>query len=171
MKRTLFAVMALLASGAALADECSSANTQTEMNQCAAAQYQAADKKLNDTWQQALQRAVGKQQTLLKQAQQAWIALRDADCAFLASGAEGGSMQPMLVSQCMTDKSVERESFLASLLQCEDGDQSCPLPPANQRTRMPSIIIRWTLSTVCSKKAASCSVAPVTASTWVAKSA
>ncbi len=88
-------------------------------------------KKLNDTWQQALQRAVGKQQTLLKQAQQAWIALRDADCAFLASGAEGGSMQPMLVSQCMTDKSVERESFLASLLQCEDGDQSCPLPPAN----------------------------------------
>lgn len=108
MKRTLFAVMALLASGAALADECSSANTQTEMNQCAAAQYQAADKKLNDTWQQALQRAVGKQQTLLKQAQQAWIALRDADCAFLASGAEGGSMQPMLVSQCMTDKSVER---------------------------------------------------------------
>ena len=124
MKRTLFAVMALLASGAALADECSSANTQTEMNQCAAAQYQAADKKLNDTWQQALQRAVGKQQTLLKQAQQAWI-------AFLASGAEGGSMQPMLVSQCMTDKSVERESFLASLLQCEDGDQSCPLPPAN----------------------------------------
>ncbi len=70
MKRTLFAVMALLASGAALADECSSANTQTEMNQCAAAQYQAADKKLNDTWQQALQRAVGKQQTLLKQAQQ-----------------------------------------------------------------------------------------------------
>ncbi|MCL7678209.1 lysozyme inhibitor LprI family protein, partial [Klebsiella pneumoniae] len=117
MKRTLFAVMALLASGAALADECSSANTQTEMNQCAAAQYQAADKKLNDTWQQALQRAVGKQQTLLKQAQQAWIALRDADCAVLASGAEGGSMQPMLVSQCMTDKSVERESFLASLLQ------------------------------------------------------
>ena len=53
MKRTLFAVMALLASGAALADECSNANTQTEMNQCAAAQYQAADKKLNDTWQQA----------------------------------------------------------------------------------------------------------------------
>ncbi len=106
MKRTLFAVMALLASGAALADECSSANTQTEMNQCAAAQYQAADKKLNDTWQQALQRAVGKQQTLLKQAQQAWIALRDADCAFLASGAEGGSMQPMLVSH--TGEAEER---------------------------------------------------------------
>jgi hypothetical protein len=55
--------------------------------------------------------------------------LRDADCAFIASGAEGGSVQPMLINQCMADKTVEREAFLASLLQCEDGDQSCPLPP------------------------------------------
>ena len=131
MKRTLIAVAALLASGAAWADDCSNANTQTEMNQCAAAQYQAADKKLNETWQRALKRASGQQLELLKKAQQAWISLRDADCAFLASGAEGGSMQPMLISQCMTDKSVEREAFLASLLQCEDGDQNCPLPPAN----------------------------------------
>lgn len=131
MKRTLIAAAALLASGAAWADDCSNANTQTEMNQCAAAQYQAADKKLNETWQQALKRASGQQQELLKKAQQAWISLRDADCACLASGAEGGSMQPMLISQCMTDKSVEREAFLASLLQCEDGDQNCPLPPAN----------------------------------------
>ncbi|BBS12859.1 TPA: DUF1311 domain-containing protein [Klebsiella aerogenes] len=131
MKRTLIAAAALLASGAAWADDCSNANTQTEMNQCAAAQYQAADKKLNETWQQALKRASGQQQELLKKAQQAWISLRDADCSFLASGAEGGSMQPMLISQCMTDKSVEREAFLASLLQCEDGDQNCPLPPAN----------------------------------------
>ncbi|EPL7510778.1 lysozyme inhibitor LprI family protein [Klebsiella aerogenes] len=131
MKRTLIAAAALLASGAAWADDCSNANTQTEMNQCAAAQYQAADKKLNETWQRALKRASGQQQELLKKAQQAWISLRDADCAFLASGAEGGSMQPMLISQCMTDKSVEREAFLASLLQCEDGDQNCPLPPAN----------------------------------------
>ncbi|MGG8057878.1 lysozyme inhibitor LprI family protein [Klebsiella aerogenes] len=131
MKRTLIAAAALLASGAAWADDCSNANTQTEMNQCAAAQYQAADKKLNETWQQALKRASGQQLELLKKAQQAWISLRDADCAFLASDAEGGSMQPMLISQCMTDKSVEREAFLASLLQCEDGDQNCPLPPAN----------------------------------------
>ena len=131
MKRTLIAAAALLASGAAWADDCSNANTQTEMNQCAAAQYQAVDKKLNETWLQALKRASGQQLELLKKAQQAWISLRDADCAFLASGAEGGSMQPMLISQCMTDKSVEREAFLASLLQCEDGDQNCPLPPAN----------------------------------------
>ena len=131
MKRTLLALAALLASGQALADECANANNQMEMNQCTAAQYQAADGKLNQTYQQALKRASASQQALLKKSQLAWIALRDADCAFLTSGAEGGSVQPMLINQCMADKTVERESFLASLLQCEDGDQSCPLPPAN----------------------------------------
>ncbi|MGE0971036.1 lysozyme inhibitor LprI family protein [Klebsiella sp. WOUb02] len=131
MKRTLLALAALLASGQALADECANANNQMEMNQCTAAQYQAADGKLNQTYQQALKRASGGQQALLKKSQLAWIALRDADCAFLASGAEGGSIQPMLINQCMADKTVERESYLSSLLQCEDGDQSCPLPPAN----------------------------------------
>lgn len=131
MKRTVIALAALLASGQALADECASASTQAEMNQCTAAQYQADDQKLNQTYQEALKRASGKQQEMLKKAQLGWIALRNDDCAFLVSGAEGGSAQPMLLNQCMADKTVERESFLASLLQCEDGDQSCPLPPAN----------------------------------------
>ena len=59
------------------------------------------------------------------------IALRDADCAFLSSSTHGGSVQPMINSQCLTDKTTEREAFLASLLQCEEGDLSCPLPPAS----------------------------------------
>ncbi|RAN86058.1 hypothetical protein B5P41_31490, partial [Bacillus sp. SRB_28] len=104
MKRTLLALAALLASGQALADECANANNQMEMNQCTAAQYQAADGKLNQTYQQALKRASASQQALLKKSQLAWIALRDADCAFLTSGAEGGSVQPMLINQCMADK-------------------------------------------------------------------
>lgn len=37
----------------------------------------------------------------------------------------------MITNQCLADKTAEREAFLASLLQCEEGDMSCPLPPAN----------------------------------------
>ncbi len=171
MKRTLFAVMALLAGRRGAGGRVQQRQYPNRNESVRGRAVSGGRQKLNDTWQQALQRAVGKQQTLLKQAQQAWIALRDADCAFLASGAEGGSMQPMLVSQCMTDKSVERESFLASLLRCEDGDQSCPaaagqLTDANAFDNHPLDIIDRLF-----KKAASCSVAPVTASTWVAKSA
>ncbi|MBJ9121589.1 lysozyme inhibitor LprI family protein [Citrobacter koseri] len=130
MKRIIFTCAALLLSAPALADDCANASTQMEMNTCAAAQFQTADKKLNETYQNALKRAEPPQRDLLKKAQIAWIALRDADCALVSSDTEGGSIQPMIASQCMTDKTDEREAFLASLLQCEEGDLSCPLPPA-----------------------------------------
>uniref|UniRef100_UPI00112F36AC lysozyme inhibitor LprI family protein n=1 Tax=Salmonella enterica TaxID=28901 RepID=UPI00112F36AC len=51
MKRIFLTCAALWFSSQALADECASASTQLEMNRCAAAQYQAADKKLNETYQ------------------------------------------------------------------------------------------------------------------------
>lgn len=131
MKRTPFFLAALLLSAPALADDCANASTQADLNQCTATQYQSADIKLNQTYQTAMQRADKPQRELLKKAQQAWIALRDADCAFISSGTEGGSVQPMIDNQCLHDKTVEREAFLASLLQCEEGDLSCPLPPGN----------------------------------------
>ncbi|WP_039032306.1 lysozyme inhibitor LprI family protein [Leclercia adecarboxylata] len=131
MKRAFIAGAALLLSTGAQADECANASTQTEMNTCTAQQYQAADKTLNQTYQTAIKRAEAPQRELLKKAQQAWIALRDADCAFIGSGTEGGSIQPMIVNQCLADKTNEREAYLATLMQCEEGDLSCPLPPAN----------------------------------------
>ena len=129
MKRYLIAGAALLLSASALANECDKATTQLEMNTCSAQQYQAADKKLNQTYQAAIKRAAAPQRDLLKKAQQAWITLRDADCTFIGSGTEGGSIQPMIVNQCLTEKTAEREAFLASLMQCEEGNLSCPLTP------------------------------------------
>ena len=130
MKRYLIAGATLLLSASTLANECDNANTQLELNTCSAQQYQAADKKLNQTYQATIKRAAAPQRDLLKKAQQAWIALRDADCAVIGSGTEGGSVQPMIVNQCLAEKTVEREAFLASLMQCEEGDLSCPLTPA-----------------------------------------
>ncbi|WP_395301530.1 lysozyme inhibitor LprI family protein [Enterobacter sp. ECC-175] len=130
MKRFIIAGTAMLLSASALANECDNATTQLELNTCSAQQYQAADKKLNQTYQAAIARAAAPQRDLLKKAQQAWITLRDADCAFIGSGTEGGSVQPMIMNQCLAEKTVEREAFLASLMQCEEGDLSCPLTPA-----------------------------------------
>ncbi|VEA23425.1 putative secreted protein [Salmonella enterica subsp. enterica] len=66
MKRIFLTCAALLFSSQALADECASASTQLEMNRCAAAQYQAADKKLNETYQSAIKRAQPPQRELLQ---------------------------------------------------------------------------------------------------------
>ncbi len=131
MKRCMLALTALLMSSPLLADECDNASTQSELNSCTAAQYQAADKKLNQTYQSAIKRATQPQAALLKKAQQTWITLRDSDCAFVSSGVEGGSVQPMVENQCLADKTNEREAWLASLLQCGEGDVSCPLPPGH----------------------------------------
>lgn len=128
MKRYVLALTALLLSSPLLADECDNASTQSELNSCTAGQYQAADKKLNQTYQSAIKRATPQQAALLKKAQQTWISLRDSDCAFVSSGVEGGSAQPMVENQCLADKTNEREAWLASFLQCGEGDLSCPLP-------------------------------------------
>ncbi len=53
MKKFTLAGLVLLVSASALADECGNATTQLELNDCAAQQYQAADKKLNATYQAA----------------------------------------------------------------------------------------------------------------------
>lgn len=66
MKRYLIAGAALLLSANALAEECANATTQLEMNTCTAQQYQAADKKLNQTYQAAIKRAEAPQRELLK---------------------------------------------------------------------------------------------------------
>jgi len=131
MKYYLIAGAALLFSANALAGTCADATTQAELNTCSAQQVQTADEKLNQTYQAAVKRAPAPQRVLLKKAQQAWIALRDADCAFIGSGTESGSVQPMIVNQCLAEKTVEREAFLATLMQCEEGDLSCPLPSGN----------------------------------------
>ena len=73
MKRIVLTCAALLLSGQALADDCANANTQIEMNTCAAEQYKAADAKLNETYQNALKRAAPTQRDLLKKAQVSWI--------------------------------------------------------------------------------------------------
>ncbi|WP_330986046.1 MULTISPECIES: lysozyme inhibitor LprI family protein [Enterobacterales] len=131
MKGLLLGASILLLSSAALADDCDNAKTQADMTTCTVNQLKAADGKLNAAYGTAMKRAPEATKTLLKTAQQKWIALRDADCALISSGTEGGSIQPMIHAQCLTDKTVERTAWLESLLNCEEGDMSCPLPPAH----------------------------------------
>jgi Uncharacterized protein conserved in bacteria len=130
MKRLILTAIALLLSANALADDCDKATTQTDMNICADTKLKAADKKLNETYQTAMKRSPPATQALLRDAQKKWIALRDADCEFISAGTEGGSVQPMIRLDCTTAKTEERTAWLESLLNCEEGDLSCPIPRA-----------------------------------------
>ena len=78
------------------------ANTQMEINQCAANEYRYADRELN-----AYYSKLEKTKELVT-AERAWIAYRDAECAYQAKFVEGGFMAPMVHSSCLTELTKQR---------------------------------------------------------------
>lgn len=128
--RYLLLLAPLLLAPLAQADECDSANTQSDMNQCAGKQFKAADQELNKLYQQINQRLKdqpeSKKQLVI--AQRAWVAFRDAECNFASSGVEGGSVYPLIYNNCITDLTKARVKTFKTYLKCEEGDLSCPVP-------------------------------------------
>ncbi|WP_065260686.1 lysozyme inhibitor LprI family protein [Pseudomonas bananamidigenes] len=112
--------------------DCANASDQSTMNQCAGQEYKAADKELNAVYQQITTRLKGNAESkkLLVSAQRAWIGFRDAECTFSASGVAGGSVYPLIYSNCLTSVTKVRTEALKQYLKCEEGDLSCPVPGA-----------------------------------------
>ncbi|MGG7674136.1 lysozyme inhibitor LprI family protein [Pseudomonas sp. WC2] len=112
--------------------DCANASDQATMNQCAGQDFKAADKELNTVYQQITKRLKdnpdGKK--LLVSAQRAWVGFRDTECKFSASGVAGGSVYPLIYSNCMTSVTKVRVEALKEYLKCEEGDMSCPVPGA-----------------------------------------
>ncbi len=110
--------------------DCENAMTQMAMNRCAYLDNEAADAALNAQWK--ITAAAMKQRdteldrdydmrqghfdTLLA-AQRAWMAYRDAHCRNEGYFARGGSMEPMLVSGCLTQLTRVRTAQLAELVE------------------------------------------------------
>ena len=127
--RLLFvsACLAVLATAsAAQAQECDrNDDSQQMMNICAGEDFQAADAKLNQAYKDLVGRNDDNSRKLLQVAQRAWIAFRDAECAYTTAGSEGGSIHPMEVSQCLTNLTEQRTKQLTSSANCQEGDASC----------------------------------------------
>lgn len=113
------------------ADECDDAMDQTTMTMCAGKAFDAADRQLNADYQAILRRLAddADARKLLTAAQKDWIAFRDSECTFQASGTAGGSVHPMIVANCRAYLTNQRVRDFKTYLACEEGDLSCPLPP------------------------------------------
>lgn len=127
MKKVILLTLMLLPLMQSASAECGNAQTQLEMNQCAAAEYRNADKALNNAYQQALQQTSGEQKKLLQSAQKQWIRFRDSDCQFQTYQSREGSVNPMNTALCLRTKTEQRTQELLSLLTCPEGDVSCAL--------------------------------------------
>lgn len=115
----------------ALSQDCApSDDSQMCLNQRAGAEYRLEDDKLNNAYGEILKRladdAEGRKS--LQAAQRAWIAFRDAECAFANDKSKDGSIHPLLMGQCLTALTKARTDQLGAYLNCEEGDLSCPVP-------------------------------------------
>jgi uncharacterized protein YecT (DUF1311 family) len=117
--RKLLAAAFLLAAPCAMlaADADEPVQTQAEMNQEAAADFQKADAALNKVYQRIRAALDADGQAKLKVAQRAWLAYRDAEAALEAAPNEGGSIYPMIVANVKTRLTEARVSELGQLLQ------------------------------------------------------
>jgi len=99
--------------------DCSRAVTQADMNECAYADFKAADRELNAAYAAAIATAqswdadaqAGAEETL-RAAQRAWIAFRDAACEAEAALWGGGSAESMMRSGCLRALTEERTEDL-----------------------------------------------------------
>ena len=128
-----FALLALLAAplGPAAAKACADTKTQLALDQCAGDAFARADAALNLSYRNIMSRLKGEDETRksLVAAQTAWLAFRDGECDFEAASTIGGSIHPMIVTECRTKLTRARTEVLRGLLTCEEGDMSCPIPP------------------------------------------
>ncbi|WP_274425637.1 lysozyme inhibitor LprI family protein [Chelativorans sp. YIM 93263] len=117
-----------------MADEnCADAQDQATLNECAYDAYNTADERLNAEYKAVMKRLGDDDATKssLIAAQRAWIAYRDAECKFQASGVEGGSIYPTIRAFCLRQLTDARTQDLEDYLRCQEGDLGCPVPAAN----------------------------------------
>lgn len=92
--------------------------TQMELNEMEYNHFKKQDAELNKAYKQLVAIiTIQKDKELLVKAQRAWVAFRDAHCAFTESAYEGGSMQPLVYNGCMTEATLQRIKELKALLE------------------------------------------------------
>jgi uncharacterized protein YecT (DUF1311 family) len=95
------------------------------MTICAGEDYKAADALLNQTYREIEKDSDADTLHLLKTAQRAWLAFRDAECAYATADIAGGSMQPMLLSMCLAKLTEKRTRQLRADNACQEGQGVC----------------------------------------------
>jgi uncharacterized protein YecT (DUF1311 family) len=106
--------------------DCANTMVQFELNQCAYADWQAADGALNTAWQAALAVAKGWDAGLpaaergaartLRDGQRAWITFRDLTCEAEGFAMRGGSAEPLVVFGCLRALTLDRTRQLEAMV-------------------------------------------------------
>lgn len=115
------------------------AESQRAMNECAAADWQAADREMNAVYGRLMASGDSVFKDRLQQAQRAWLKFRDSHVESVYPDPEHrmyGSIQPMCSALVLRDLTVERTKQLRQFLEPEEGD-ACAYPGPDSEAEPP----------------------------------
>ena len=117
----LFSFLLLLVTTAGAQDidrlNCANAQTQLEMNMCAAQSFHKADAELNKVYNTVITKLNPEGKALLVKAQRSWLNVRDNHCGLYEQFYSGGSMMPLMLYTCKTELTENRTKELRMLLE------------------------------------------------------
>ncbi len=96
------------------------ASTPLDREACGEQRWQASDQMLNQVYKQIMANLNEPQKNLLRQAQRAWLAFRDGNCASQASYANRGAMDTATLKHCLaTTTDARAQELRAAYLDSE----------------------------------------------------
>lgn len=95
---------------------CRNPRSNVEYKECAYRAYQAADRRLNQVYQQVISPLSGEEKQTLIDAELAWIKFRDLHCEFQVYGSRGGTGYGGFLSECLEQVTRERTAQLETFL-------------------------------------------------------
>jgi uncharacterized protein YecT (DUF1311 family) len=96
---------------------CKSPQTTVDMNMCSSQEFQVADRKLNQVYQQLQPKLKSKQKQRLTIAQRSWLKFRDESCDYEMGQFEGGTLAASTYGYCRSRVTQERIKDLERYLQ------------------------------------------------------
>jgi uncharacterized protein YecT (DUF1311 family) len=115
------------AAAAETAEDCSQIEGTThDRDSCFRRVYEKTDAAMTALYRQLLDSlADAGERSLLQDAEQAWERYRDKQCDFETAGTRAGTIHPIVVSDCLTEKTKAHIEELRRQLDCGDGDTGC----------------------------------------------
>jgi len=95
---------------------CENPGSNIEYKECARRAYQAADRRLNQVYQQVLAQVSGEERQKLIDAQETWIQFRDRHCDFQVYRNRGGTGYGGFLSNCLEQVTNDRVAQLEGYL-------------------------------------------------------
>jgi len=126
----------------AQAQDCDHSPDQRAWNICTANQAEISDQRLRRLLAEVSSNADSGRRVQLARVQQRWTVFRDSECEWQTDAFAGGTIQPVVYSQCVIALTEERIAHLKLQL-CEGGGMRGPcdasrqydLPPRKERAR------------------------------------